>query len=111
MIPPTILSARDRLRSEGYRISDAAEFTEQNAKGGITRLSISFTVTGPGHKRQTGNGVADFQTLAHMVRSTGEAGTHAGHMGLCRDEPAGRYPNRGRIRRKLSARRWPIEGW
>ena len=45
------LSARDRLRSEGYRISDAAEFTKQNVKGDIAGLSTSFVITGPEHKR------------------------------------------------------------
>ena len=50
MIPPD-LSARDRLRSEGYRVSDAAEFTKQNVKGDIAGLSASFVITGPEHKR------------------------------------------------------------
>ena len=35
---PLDLSARDRLRSEGYRVSDSAEFTKQNFKGDITGL-------------------------------------------------------------------------
>ncbi len=50
MIPPD-LSARDRLRSEGYRVSDAAEFTKQNFKGDIAGISASFVITGPEHKR------------------------------------------------------------
>ena len=50
MIPPD-LSARDRLRSEGYRVSDAAEFTKRNFKGDIAGLSASFVITGPEHKR------------------------------------------------------------
>ena len=50
MIPPN-LSARDRLRSEGCRISDVAEFTKQDVKGDIAGLSASFVITGPEHKR------------------------------------------------------------
>ena len=50
MIPPN-LSTRDRLRSEGYRISDDAEFTKRNVEGDIAGLSASFVITGPEHKR------------------------------------------------------------
>ena len=50
-VTPPNPSARDRLRSEGYRISDAAEFTKQNVKGDIAGLSTSFVITGPEHKR------------------------------------------------------------
>ena len=50
MIPPD-LSARDRLRPEGYRVSDAAEFTKRNVKGNIAGLSANFVITGPEHKR------------------------------------------------------------
>ena len=50
-VTPPNLSARDRLRSEGYRISDAAEFTKQNVKGDITSSPTSFVAKVPGHIR------------------------------------------------------------
>ena len=86
MIPPN-LGAREWLWSEGYRISDAAEFTEQNVKGDITGLSTRFVITGPEHKCQTGIGAEGIQTAAHMVRSTNEPETHAEYIESCVHEP------------------------
>ena len=77
------MSARDRLRSEGYRVSDAAELTKQNVKGDIAGLSASFVITGPEHKRWTGIDAAGFQTVAHMARPTNEVETHAVYIALC----------------------------
>ena len=108
VIPPN-LSARDRLRSEGYRISDAAEFTKQNVKGDIAGLSTSFVITGPEHKRWTGIDAAGFQTVAHMARSTNEVETHAVYIALCAHEPVRCCRNSGRIWRKMSEGRWRVD--
>ena len=106
---PLDLSARDRLRSEGYRISDAAEFTKQNVKGDIAGISTSFVITGPEHKRWTGIDAAGFQTVAHMARSTNEVETHAVYIALCTHEPVRCCRNSGRNRRKMSEGRWRID--
>ena len=96
------MSACDRTRPAGYRISDAAKLTKQNLKGDITSLSISFAITGPEHKRQTGIDAAGFQTLAHMVRSANEVDTHPEYIEICANEPVGCCRNFGRNWRELS---------
>ena len=105
MIPPN-LSARDRPRSEGYRISGAAKFAQQNVKGNVTSLLIIFAVPGPAHKRRTDNGVAGLQTVAQVAKSIGKVGTRDGYITLCRDASVRCCRNFGRNWRELRETRW-----
>ena len=100
MIPPD-LSACNRPRFEDYRISDADKFARQNVKGAVTSLPIIFAVPGPAHKRQTGNGVADIQTVAQVAKSIRKVGTQDGYISLCRDPSVRCCRNFGRNWREL----------
>ena len=105
MIPPD-LSACNRPRFEDYRISDADKFATQNVKGAVTSLPIIFAVPGPAHKRQTGNGVADIQTVAKVAKSISKVGTQDGYISLCRDASVRCCRNFGRNWRELRETRW-----
>ena len=108
MIPPD-LSACNRPRFEDYRISDADKFARQNVKGAVTSLPITFAVPGPAHKRQTGNGVADIQTVAQVAKSIAKVGTQDGYISLCRDASVRCCRNFGRNWRELREPRWRID--
>ena len=108
MIPPD-LSACNRPRFEDYRISDADKFARQNVKGAVTSLPIIFAVPGPAHKRQTGNGVADIQTVVQVAKSIGKVGTQDGYISLCRDASVRCCRNFGRNWRELREPRWRID--